>query len=91
MEGAEAIAAALEHATFPLLEKMDLRANQIPEDVMRRTRKAMTCARQRGRMLLLLGAENGRCESAARGFLRRDGDRAVMCRVLRFMLLGVNL
>ena len=85
-EGAKALAAALERSTLPMLEDVNFDTNHIPKEVLRRVRRAVACARQRGRMLLLLGAESARCESPAKHFLTRDGDRAVMCRTLGFML-----
>ena len=86
-EGAEAVAIALEHSTLPRLENVNLNGNRgVGDSVLKRVRVAVAGARQRGRVLSLLGAESDRCNSPARRFLARDGDRAVMCRVWGFML-----
>ena len=85
-EGLKALAIALERATLPLLECMPLSINYMQDiDLVRRARIAVADARQRGRMLLLLTAENDRCESSTRRFLAKDGDRAVTWRIWSFM------
>ena len=75
----------LQHATLPPLVKMTF--SVVGDGNLRpRLNDAVACARQRGRMLLFLSAENVRCKSHAKRFLWRDGDHAAMRRTLRFML-----
>ena len=69
-----------------MLEHANLHGNHIPNGVLRHASNAVTAIRRRKRMLLFLGAENVRCESVAKRFLARDGDRAVVCRIWSFML-----
>ena len=87
-DGLMALALALERASLPALRDIFLRSNGVPDDddVFRRLRRAITCACQRGRLLLLLGAERARRETPLKRFLARDGDHAVLWRTLRFML-----
>ena len=86
-DGAKALAFALERSTLPLLECMHLSEVRLWHyNLNKGIRNGTMRARQRGRILLLLSGENDRCESAAKWFLRKDGDHAVMCRVSKFML-----
>ena len=84
-DNANVLLTTLQQATLPSFGGMSICVDA-DGDVQRRLNNAITCARQRGRMLLFLGAENVRCESQAKRFLAKDGDRAIACRTLRFML-----
>ena len=87
-DGTNALATALRRAALPALASVELGGNvTLHDDIRDRVRDLACGARQRGRMLLLLGAESARCKAPARRFLTQDGDRAVMCRTLGFMLL----
>ena len=75
----------LQRAALPALENIILDDNHSLDDAMRLVHSACAGACQRGRMLVLLSAENDRCAAAAKRFLAKDGDRAVMNRTLGFM------
>ena len=86
-EGIDAFVSALRRASLPELGNSAFRVTIGPDDeTERRLKNASSGARQRGRMLLFLGSESGRCNSPTKRFLKRDGDHAAMTRALKFML-----
>ena len=81
-DGIAMLTATLRRVTLPMLNVITINDD---DDVNLRMRAAVAGARQRGRMLLFLGAENDRCDAAARRFIAVDGDRAATWRIWKFM------
>ena len=84
--GATALAGALERGSFPALKNIRLDGNNIGKGTPQRMIRAIYSMHVRIRVRTFLGAELDRARaSALKRFLRRDGDRAAMYRVLKFM------
>ena len=85
-EGATAFAGALERGSFPKLHDIWLGGNNIEVEMKQQVFRAIADMHCRVRLVAFLGAELDRSPvTPAKRLLWRDGDRAVMVRVRKFM------
>ena len=90
-EGATALSAAFERGSFPKLQRIMLGHNNIEVEMLEHVSRAIATMHCRVRVRAFLGAELERSPvTPARRFLWRDGDRAAMVRVLRFVMVAYD-
>ena len=87
VEGARALAQALARGSFPKLQNIWINENDFGDEMRKQVRRAVACMHCRLRLVAFLGAELDRSPvTPAKRLLWRDGDRAVMVRVVSFLL-----